>query len=311
MNLLKRFFAVAVVLALTMSISACGESGDEVSSTPTIEILDEMPIVVAGVGGKVEISYRVNNPVAGSEILPVTNDVWINNLTYTEDKISFDVQPNTKEEPRSGILYVRYLGAKQQMIAINQEPAVFSAGEHDFVDLGLSVKWATCNLGATSPEQKGNFFAWGELEPKNEFYDANYLYISGEYTCENIGNSICGTDYDVVSKMWGNGWRMPTMSELEELYSRCSNVWVTVDGQAGRRFTGPNGNTIFLPAAGYFFESGEANYPDKNGSYWCGDVYDSGDGAYNNAYYLVFSSNAIRVDYTGRSCGHTIRPVHD
>lgn len=311
-NIWTKLFTFMVILTLTASVTACSESGDEQTVAPSIEILDEMPIVVEGAGGSFEVSYRVNNPVAGSEILPVTNDAWINNVTYTADKISFDVASNTKEEPRSGALYIRYLGAQQQIITINQEAAVFSAGDHDFVDLGLSVKWATYNLGATSPEQKGSFFAWGEVEPKNEFYDANYLFASEEYACENIGANICGTQYDAVATLWGEGWRMPTMSEFEELYAKCSNVWVTVDGQPGRRFTGPNGNTIFLPASGFYFESSEPNYPNANASYWTGDVYDAGNGSYYNAYYFVFSSsNGPRIDYTGRSCGHTIRPVHE
>ena len=108
-------------------------------------------------------------------------------------------------------------------------------GVHDFVDLGLSVYWATCNVGAETPAEYGDYFAWGETSPKQ-----NYTMVT--YTYEGDLDNISGTRYDAARVNWGGGWRMPTKEEMEELVSKCEWSRGTI--------TGPNGNTIYLPKAG-------------------------------------------------------------
>ena len=106
---------------------------------------------------------------------------------------------------------------------------------HDWVDLGLSVKWATCNVGADNPNQPGDCYAWGETRTE-EYYEGN---------CETYGKcieDIKGTERDVAHGLWGGDWRMPTPAEFEELSCRCD--WELVDD--GYKITGPNGNSIFL-----------------------------------------------------------------
>ena len=132
---------------------------------------------------------------------------------------------------------------------------------HKYVDLGLSVKWATCNVGASSPSGCGNYYAWAETEPKTcyneetyKFCDVRtdengrnvnyYNYVSTKYT------DISGTEYDVAHVKWGATWRMPMEKDWKELEEKCQWVWTTYNGMNGYRVTGPNGNNIFLPAAG-------------------------------------------------------------
>lgn len=121
-----------------------------------------------------------------------------------------------------------------------------SSGEA--VDLGLSVLWASCNVGATSPEELGDLYAWGETETKNKFNLDNYLYYdSNSESYMDIGMDIKGTDYDVAHVKWGNRWRMPTLNEFKELKSNCEWKWSNFNGVNGYIVTGKNGNSIFIP----------------------------------------------------------------
>lgn len=125
-------------------------------------------------------------------------------------------------------------------------PPTLTAGES--VDLGLSVKWASCNLGATKPEDCGDYYAWGETTPKDNYWISNYAYYNNktkDYT--DIGNNIAGTSYDAATVNLGKGWRMPTKSEIEELVSRCTWKWEQINGINGFLVSG-NGNMIFIPA---------------------------------------------------------------
>lgn len=119
-------------------------------------------------------------------------------------------------------------------------------GKHECTDLGLSVKWATCNVGAESPEDYGGYYAWGETEEKDTYTRATYKYESVD-----LDDSICRTQYDVAQAVLGTGWAMPTKAQMDELLTKCDWVWTTENGVNGYRIFGDNGNYIFLPAAGY------------------------------------------------------------
>ena len=120
---------------------------------------------------------------------------------------------------------------------------------HEYVDLGLpsGVKWATCNVGASSPEQYGNYYAWGDISPKEEYDSDNYLSYCNE-TMDDIGGDKL---YDVARESWGDSWRMPTCDECMELKDCCTWERIDQDGKKGCKVTGPNGNSIFLPATGF------------------------------------------------------------
>ena len=168
------------------------------------------------------------------------------------------------------------------------------------VDLGLSVKWATCNVGAERPEEYGDYFAWGEISPKDSYTSDNCLTY-GVQMPDISGNP----QYDAATANWGGAWRMPTPSEISELKENCTWEWTTLNGVNGYNVTGPNGNSIFLPAAGYRYDTSS----DGVGSY--GDYWSStpvGDGGYY-AYYLYFDSDGYAWDWNGRYGGQSVRPV--
>lgn len=177
------------------------------------------------------------------------------------------------------------------------------------VDLGLSVKWAGWNVGATSPEQYGGYYAWGETEEKSDYSQGTYKYYdsqTGEYI--NIGDNISGTQYDVATVKWGDGWRMPTKEEITELNDECRFEGYTYKGVAGVKVTGPNGNTIFLPAAGN--RGGTSlNGAGSGGYYWIGSLYENF--SYHAWYLNVYSDGYHDVSDDYRGYGHSVRPVRD
>ena len=125
--------------------------------------------------------------------------------------------------------------------------------ESQAVDLGLSVKWAANNIGANSPTEFGIYLAWAEMEAKDRYWFDNYKYTDAK-ECEqcliDLGESICGTEYDMARHLWKGKWRLPTDTEILELINDCSWEWTTQKGVKGFKITGPNGNSIFLPAGG-------------------------------------------------------------
>ena len=118
------------------------------------------------------------------------------------------------------------------------------------VDLGLSVYWSSCNVGAEAPEEYGDYFAWGETKPKSSYTEKNYAYYNittDEYT--DIGDNISGTEYDAATVNLGSDWRMPTKAELQELLNNCSWEWTQINNINGYKVTSENGNSIFIPAS--------------------------------------------------------------
>ena len=172
------------------------------------------------------------------------------------------------------------------------------------VDLGLSVKWATCNVGANSPEEYGDYFAWGEISPKYVYSEDNCL------TCGVPMTDISGNpQYDAATANWGGAWRMPTQSEQDELLNNCTWEWTTLNGVNGQRVTGPNGNSIFLPATGFLF-LGDPQEVYLDGGYWGSTPYEDYD---RFACYLYFNceygEKYVRRSGTLRSEGRSVRPV--
>lgn len=173
------------------------------------------------------------------------------------------------------------------------------------VDLGLSVKWAGWNVGASRPEEYGGYYAWGELHEKSDYVRDTYQYYDQEnWEYIFIGNNISGTQYDVARAQWGGSWRMPTLAECQELINKCNWTWMTYNGVKGNKVTGPNGNSIFLPAAGYRYGTSVGDQ-GSGGYYWSGTLYE-GDSYY--AYFLYFYGN---VGTTFATFGRSVRPVSE
>ena len=178
------------------------------------------------------------------------------------------------------------------------------------VDLGLSVCWAAWNIGASSPKDCGDYYAWGETSTKDNFTEASYKYYRNRGYV-NIGKNICGTRYDVARAKWGSGWRLPTQEEYQELIDRCEWTWTTYNGVPGYDVTGPNGNSIFLPAAKYKLGSEISDRMGVSGYYWSG-TFDEADEDYARC--LSFDSSSyfvIDCYHHSRWVGFTIRPVCD
>ncbi len=174
---------------------------------------------------------------------------------------------------------------------------------HDYVDMGLSVKWATCNVGAGRPGDYGNYYAWGETTTKSSYtYDNSKTYDNSAYTYDIGGNA----SHDVARKNWGGEWRLPTKEEFKELLDNCTWKWTTQNGNNGYKVTSKkNGNSIFLPAAGYRYGT-SLNFAGSGGDYWSSTPYDSNT---NYAFNLYFSSGIHYVSNTGRIYGQSVRPV--
>ena len=207
---------------------------------------------------------------------------------------------------------------------VPEEPATDSRA----IDLGLpsGIKWASCNVGATEPWEYGGYYAWGETQEKSTIdwstNDPNtddwstYKYCNGSSTSmtKYCTSSNYGTvdnkttlepDDDVAHVKWGGSWRMPTRDEIDELHNNCTWTWTTLNGVNGYRVTGPNGNSIFLPAAGWC--SGTEVYRQgSSGFYWSSSLLSSYD-----AYYLYFYSRDCVWDCYNRFYGLSVRPVSE
>ncbi|MEE1090047.1 MAG: hypothetical protein UH103_01330 [Paludibacteraceae bacterium] len=185
--------------------------------------------------------------------------------------------------------------------------------QYPYVDLGLSVKWATCNIGAESPEEYGDYFAWGETEPKETYSWATYKWSKGSSSSitkynANDGKTVLDPEDDAATVILGENYRMPTVEEGNELIEQCTWSWTTYNNVAGYKVTGPNGNYIFLPAVGY---KGSTNpyYPvGEYGLYWVANIYQS-----SSSRLLLLKSNVLptSVGKQGTRCyGFAIRPVY-
>ena len=198
---------------------------------------------------------------------------------------------------------------------------------HEYVDLGLpsGLKWATCNVGATTPEKYGKHFAWGETEPRT-IYDGNtYKWGTATYDeeyewwdLETLTKYNTSSDYgtvddktvleladDAARANWGGAWRMPTDAEWTELRENCTWTWITKNGVNGYEVKGPNGNSIFLPAAGGRLDDGLYD-AGSYGLYWSSSLY---SGYSDCAWYVDFGSDYVSRNYVDRYYGRSVRPV--
>ena len=191
---------------------------------------------------------------------------------------------------------------------------------YEYVDMGFTsgVKWATCNVGATTPDGYGEHYAWGEIATKE-------TYESGNCTSyyKDLGDISGQAEYDVAAAQWGGGWRTPTLADMYELVTQCNWIWATVNGVNGFNVVSNiNGNHIFLPASG-FMNTPAAIAAQKEGvldqgvvgCYWTSTPYseeiEGGTNSNTKACFLDFSSAYYITDWALRRNGFSIRPVID
>lgn len=185
---------------------------------------------------------------------------------------------------------------------------------HGYVDLGLSVKWATCNIGADSPSDYGDYFAWGETETKSSYdwsncfdcLDGKYDGRWGIYKIDGQTSISPTSEHDTARENWGGSWRMPTRAEFGELCDNCEWTWTSQGGHKGYLVTSKiNGKSIFLPAAGWRFGT-DTRSVGEFGEYWSSTL----SSLYSEyALYLIFLGSSHGTDCHGRGVGRSVRPV--
>ncbi|MBR5238515.1 MAG: hypothetical protein IKV26_07425 [Paludibacteraceae bacterium] len=197
-----------------------------------------------------------------------------------------------------------------------------NAGNHEYVDLGLpsGLLWATCNVGANKPEEYGDYFAWGEVKPKKDYSWKTYKYgkakdqLTKYCTSSSYGKNgfsdnkgTLDSEDDVATVNWGDKWRMPTKEELEELFNYCTVTYITLNGVNGYKVLGHNGNSIFLPTAGYMDNNTlTANNFDYFGYYWSSSLYKYP----YEAFVLLLCESDVSVYTNIRYYGLPVRPVY-
>lgn len=320
------------VAVLFMSILSCDneKEGKELSGSQVITLsADKGPFMVATMYGC----------VSGLEVVALDYECGIEYSTdemfrdeystrqktckkYTEDSYSISVsgiQPGKK-------YYYRAYYVNQLLIYYGEvKTFTFEWTTSEIrgpVDLGLSVKWARCNVGATYPWDYGFYYAWGEIEPKTSCDWSNYKYCNGLYSSLTKYNnsSSYGTvdnkitldlEDDAAHVNWGGDWRMPTELELAELenYDNCTWTWTTQNGVKGYQVTSKKadyeGASIFLPAAGWF-KGSSLDLAGSSGHYWSSSLNRSDPG---DAKYLYFYSDNYRTTVDYRYYGYSVRPV--
>lgn len=310
-ELLHTSLSTVLMCVLVLNFLSCESNKEDNGSDIAVTgLVDTYGCMYANISGYANLNLLsvvgIGDPIIGVELIESdaddTEDARLSTTSLLNGNVFmvsfYDLTPATKYKYRSFVTYAgeTHYGEYCTFNTMTERPI------DDAVDLGLSVKWAICNVGAKSPEEYGGYYAWGEIEEKDIYEPETYLFYNDE-SYEHIGYDIGGTKYDVVSQKWGEKWRMPTGGELNELYSKCSWEWTSVNDIYGYKVSG-NGNSIFLPASG--FRSGE------NISGWGVGVscWSSGGGfSKDNAFFLYYTDGYWDWNYCGRHIGCTIRPV--
>ena len=259
-----------------------------------------------------------------------SSDPTMGTVTGSQLSVDLGASITITATPNDGYSFVNWT-VNGEVVSTNREYTAIITSDTEFVanfgeftpeyvDLGLSVKWAACNVGATTPEEYGDYFAWGETQPKDYYNWSTYKYCNGSSTTmtKYCTDSYFGTvdnkttlelTDDAAHVNWGGKWRMPTRAEQDELRntSNCTWTWTTQKGVKGYKVTSKkNGNSIFLPAAGSRY-NGNLNNAGSYGDYWSsslGNIY-----SISSAYYVYFSSSDVDWGNYYRYNGQSVRAV--
>lgn len=293
---------LAFLVAFTSFFVSCDENGSDLDST-----ICKITVVSDGNG-----IVSITNYIGTSVNVLIGNNVEVVAMPGSDSKfIGWYI--SSSNEPVS-------LDEKFIFIASENTTLVarFEKTKYEAIDLGLpsGTKWANMNVGASAPEDYGGYYAWGETEEKDDYFWSTYKWCNGSYDTQTkyCTNSSYGTvdnktvldpQDDVAHVKWGGTWRMPTLDEQKELLNNCTWTWITQNGVNGYKVTGPNGNSIFLPAAGYRYGS-EVYNRGSYGGYWSSSL---GSDYSDSAYHLDFNSGYHGWNDYGRYKGQSVRPV--
>ena len=216
-----------------------------------------------------------------------------------EARLKAEVAAKAKAEEEARLKAEAAVVVKVEETAKVQDKQIQKSDEA--VDLGLpsGLKWASCNIGASSPEERGEYFAWGEIDPKSNYTDFNS--ITRKKRMKQINSDA---NFDVATAKLGASWYIPTNADFEELINNCTWEWTTLNGVNGYMITGSNGNSIFLPATGYR-DGASCNNDETSGEYWSSTPHK--DAEYS--YYLCYTGNSYYTFYNCRYVGRCVRPV--
>lgn len=229
---------------------------------------------------------------------------------------------------KSILFFVLAVGAtllQAQSITVHQtcgqngQVLVIETNGHECVDLGLpsGTLWATCNVGATTPEGYGDYFAWGETAAKatydwSTYFDTNDGGSTFTKYNNNAGKTVLDPEDDAAHVNWGGSWRMPTKAEWQELIGNCTWTWTTQNGINGYKVTsnkeGYTDKFIFLPAAGYRYDGGLSGV-GSDGDYWSSSLVEYCSYLAWYFYFYFYSGSHRLNDFGYRYYGQSVRPV--
>ena len=353
----RSIFLPAAGRRFDTDLSDAGSSGHYWSSSLCAELPYHARYLYFDSG--VHDTYSYGGRGYGRSVRPVCpSETWINNLSIALNKKQLSLNVNdtntltaTVRNGSSEVINnfsVTWMSSKTSVATVDENGKVTAvsvgtatitatckgksttctvivtapASSHEYVDLGLSVNWATCNVGALKPEDYGDYFAWGEIESKTDYSWSTYKYCNGSYTTLTKYNnsSSSGTvdnkatldlEDDIAHVIWGGDWRRPTQSEGAELSNtnNCTWTWITQNGVNGYLVTskksGYEGASIFLPAAGRYSDTGLGNV-GSGGYYWSSSLSTGGPDYARSLYFS--SGHHYTVNY-GRYGGQSVRPV--
>ena len=333
----QTIYSICMALCLCFITTSCEDSFDDLDKAyhPTDTELSDTALAlnsiidhIAGAGGKYSCTVKAGEGVSWK----ITGaPSWIKFSQTTgkgSTKITYTVEqnPSTVTERTEHF----YLESTQQQLPFK---LTYKARQHarptaTAVDLGLSVKWASCNVGATKPEEFGGYYAWGEIEEKDNYTDKTYKWYDPKKSKEYLPYIIkynsdsddgivdnktrLESEDDVARVMWGGKWRMPTYAEMYELKTKCNWKYGYHNDVFGLFATGPNGNSIFIPCANHIVGDDPGSSFDrliflcsdiKKGNSWPSSLLFLyyGKGLKNEYYFEITSSNRV--------LGYSVRPV--
>ena len=303
-------------LGATLYKSLTGQTPLSATLLASGEALDPLPKSISESTRKaVEAAMRLNKkerPQTVEEFLEMLDEKGEDDTELSE-RPKVVVKPKREEEPER--ISVANRKRKWPLFAFLCAAIVIAVGifvwpkgeegnvinGHRYVDLGLSVKWATVNIGSPLQEGAGDYYAWGVTTTGDK--------LGGEYSEKSysvdvgIAGDIGGSQYDVARTVWGGSWRLPTKDEFEELKNKCKWEWIVKEYFSGYKITGPSGNSIYLPAGGY--RNGYSKHEvGRQGEYWTSTPFDD-----KNAYSLTFDGEMSYVSCFPKYVGRNIRPV--
>ena len=298
---MKITLTIFCAFILSLCVSSCGsEESYSLKLFPT-------SVSVAAEGESFTVSFTSNADI----IIPSVkvSDNWLSLDSRSTTSLSFTAEANRSSSSRTATITIILMGTDltgtvtvTQAAGDSSRYVSGSLNGYEYVDLGLSVKWATCNIGADSPGDYGNYYAWGETKTKSTYTSSNSV------TCGVSMDDISGdAEYDAATVNWGSPWRIPTDTELTELIMSCTWTWTTLNSANCYEVTGTNGNSIFLPAAGYRSSSSLWS-AGSYGSYWSSTPVTSDS---SRAYCLSFDSSVGYRSGRTRYDGCSIRPVSE